>query len=133
MITHLLANPAYAVAVSVRPGVQLVHHGRLSTSGIIIVGASGAGGTGGTSGSLRRVASKSTANSSWFTLKPIIALLTALQAATLLLEIRHTDSRKCRGSMVLRLVLMDFVNRDRGVDNGWLNGLLLDNWLNSLR
>lgn len=35
--------------------------------------------------------------------------------------------------MVLRLVVMDFVNRDGGVYDGWLNGFLLDNRLDSLK
>ena len=34
--------------------------------------------------------------------------------------------------MVLRFVVMDFVNRDGGVYDGWLNGFLLDDRLDSL-
>jgi len=34
--------------------------------------------------------------------------------------------------VVLRLIMMDFVNRDGGVYDGWLNGFLLDDRLDSL-
>lgn len=34
--------------------------------------------------------------------------------------------------MVLSLILMNLVDWDGGVDNGWLNSLLLDDWLNGL-
>ena len=34
--------------------------------------------------------------------------------------------------MVLGLILVNFMNRDSGVDDRWLNSLLLHNWLNGL-
>lgn len=34
--------------------------------------------------------------------------------------------------MVLGLVVVNFVNRDGGVDDRWLDSLLLDDWLNGL-
>lgn len=34
--------------------------------------------------------------------------------------------------MVFCLVVMNLVDRDSGVDNGWLDSLLLDNGLNGL-
>jgi hypothetical protein len=52
--------------------------------------------------------------------------------STLALELVHRDTRKLSGSVVLSLVLMDFVDGDSGVDNGGLNSLLLDNWLDVL-
>lgn len=33
---------------------------------------------------------------------------------------------------MLSLVLVDFVNWYSGVDNRWLNGFLLDDWLDGL-
>ena len=35
--------------------------------------------------------------------------------------------------MVLGFILMDLVNGDSGVDNGWLNSFLLDNRLDGLK
>ena len=34
--------------------------------------------------------------------------------------------------MVLGLIMMDLVNGDGGVDDRWLDGLLLDDWLDGL-
>lgn len=34
---------------------------------------------------------------------------------------------------MFRLVVVNFVNRDGGVDNRWLDSLLLDNWLDGLQ
>ena len=34
--------------------------------------------------------------------------------------------------MVLGFIVVDFVDWDSGVDNGWLNSLLVDDWLNCL-
>jgi hypothetical protein len=48
------------------------------------------------------------------------------------LEIVYSDSRESRSSVVLGLVLVDFVDRNGGVDNGWLDSLLLHNWLDGL-
>lgn len=76
--------------------------------------------------------SQSTTNSFWLTLEAIIALLATGKATTLLLEIGHADSRKGRCRVMLGLILMDLVDRDGGVDNRWLNSLLLDDRLDGL-
>lgn len=60
------------------------------------------------------------------------ALLTATKVSTLALELVHGDTRKLGSSVVLRLVLVDFVDWDGGVNNRWLDSLLLDNWLDVL-
>lgn len=35
--------------------------------------------------------------------------------------------------MVLRLVVVNFMDRDGSVDNRWLDSLLLDDWLDGLQ
>jgi hypothetical protein len=50
----------------------------------------------------------------------------------LTLELVHGDTRKLGSSVVLSLVLVDFVDWDGGVDNRWLDSLLLDDWLDVL-
>jgi len=50
----------------------------------------------------------------------------------LFLEICHADSGQGRGRVMLRFVLVNLVNRNGGVDDRWLDGLLVDNWLDGL-
>ena len=107
-----------------------------ATTGTVI--ASGAGGstadivmTRGTSG--RRTSSQSTANTSRLTLKSIIALFTAGQTSTLLLEVSHADSGQSRCRVMLRFVLVNLMDGNSGVDDGWLDGLLLYNRLDGLK
>lgn len=81
----------------------------------------------------------------------IAALLTTGEVSTLLLKLVHGDGWECGGGVVLGLVLkdilaparsgaeereeidlVDFMDGDCRVDNGGLNCLLLDNWLDIL-
>lgn len=78
------------------------------------------------------IASKSTTNRLWLALESISALLTSSEGASLGSELAHADSGESSGSVVLSLVLMNLVDWDGGVDNGWLDSLLLDDWLNGL-
>ena len=71
--------------------------------------------TRGTSG--RRPSSQSTANTSWLTLKSIIALFTAGQTSTLLLEVSHADSGQSRCRVVLRFVVVNLMDGNSGVDD----------------
>lgn len=80
-----------------------------------------------------RVASKGTTNSAWLTLEAVVTFLTASQAAALLLEVGHADSRKGRCTMMFCLIVMNLVDGNSGVHNGGLDSLLLDDWLNGLR
>ena len=96
--------------------------GSSTTCAVIATGASSAGGstadivmTRGTSG--RRTSSQSTANTSWLTLKSIIALFTAGQTSTLLLEVSHADSGQSRCRVMLRFVLVNLMNGNSGVDD----------------
>lgn len=77
-------------------------------------------------------AAKSTTNSLWLAAKSISALLTTTQVATLSLELIHGDSRELGSSVVRSFVLMNFMDRDGCVNDGWLNRLLLHDWLDVL-
>lgn len=78
------------------------------------------------------VAGESRTDRSWLTLEAISALLTTLERATLLLELGHGDGWESRSGVVLSLVVVNLVDRDGGVDNRWLDSLLLDDWLDVL-
>jgi len=62
----------------------------------------------------------------------IAAFLAAVEVSALALELVHGDGRERASSVVLGFVLVDFVDGDGGVDDGWLNCLLLDDWLDVL-
>jgi hypothetical protein len=47
-------------------------------------------------------------------------------------ELIHRNSWKGGSAVVLGLVLMDLVDWNGGVDNRWLDSLLLDDWLDVL-
>ena len=68
-------------------------------------------------GTSRGRTTQGTADCARLTLEAIITFLTTSQATTLLLEVGHTDSRKGRCSMVLRLVVMDFMDRNSSVND----------------
>ena len=93
-----------------------------ATGAVIATSATCAGGstadivmTRGASG--RRTSSQSTANTSWLTLKSIIALFTASQTSTLLLEVSHADSGQSRCRVMLRFVCVNLMDGDSGVDD----------------
>ena len=48
------------------------------------------------------------------------------------LELIYGDSWESRSSVVLSLILVDFVDGSSGVSNWWLDNLLLGDWLNVL-
>jgi len=77
------------------------------------------------------VSAERAADCSRLTLETVVTLFTTGQATTLLLEICHADSRESAGRMVFGLVLVDLVDGNSGVDNRRLDGLLLDDWLDS--
>jgi hypothetical protein len=66
------------------------------------------------------------------TLETIDTLLASTKAAALSAELLHAHSGESRRSVVLGLVVMNLVDGDGGVDDGWLDGLLLDDGLNGL-
>ena len=134
-LIFLLSNTAHSVTISIRFWVQFVQDACLfasssSASGIIV---SCPRSTGASASAGMMVATKSTANSSRLALKPIIAFLATCQTAALLLEVSHADGGQCGCGMVLGFVLVDFVNGDRGVDDGGLNGFFLYDGLDGLR
>lgn len=73
-----------------------------------------------------------TTNRAWLTLEAVVALLTAGQDTTLLLKVGHADSWEGRGGVVLSSVVVNLVDGHGGVDDVGLDGLLLDNGLDSL-
>ena len=65
----------------------------------------------------------------WMPLKHL-DILSSAGSSALLLELRHANSGQGRDGMMLGLVVMDLVNRDRGMSDVGHNGLLVDHRLN---
>lgn len=99
-----------------RVGVASVRVGRAGDTSTSEASAGGVGAT----------------DSAGLTLEAVVTLLAASQDTTLLLEVGHGDGRKSRGAVVLGSVVVDLVDRDGGVDNVRLDGLLVDNGLDGL-
>jgi len=66
----------------------------------------------------------------WYTIKGVVALLTAAESSTLAGELAHGHSRERSRVVVCRLVVMDLVDRYSGVNDIRLNRLLLYHRLN---
>ena len=66
------------------------------------------------------------------TLEGIVALLATGKSSTLRLELLHGHGRKSSGAVVSGLVVVNLVDRNGGVNNVGLNGLLLENRLDGL-
>jgi len=81
---------------------------------------------------LSAYAAESSAHSAWLAAERIGALFAAGEGAPLALELVHRHSRERGGSVVLSFVLVDFVDGNGVVDDGWLDGLLLDYGLDVL-
>lgn len=65
-------------------------------------------------------------------LKPIIALLTAAQHTTLVLELVHRDGRQLSRLMILGRIVMRLMHGDSRMHNLGLHNLPLNNWLDRL-
>ena len=68
----------------------------------------------------------------WLTLETVVPLLTTSQNTTLLLEVLKADGWKSASGVVLSRVVVNLVNRNSGVSDVRLDGLLVDNWLDGL-
>jgi len=68
----------------------------------------------------------------WVTLKLIDSFVTTMKCAALLLEFTHVYGWEGRCCMVLGGVEVLLVNWHGGVDYVWLDGLLVNDWLDSL-
>lgn len=113
-------NPTIVVAVQGVLSVKIaVTGGRVVVSGLVVKTLSTSKGADAT-------------NVLGDTLKLVVALLTAGQGSTLGLELLHGHGRQSSGLMVSGLVVVYLVNRNSGVNNGGLDGLLLDYGLDSL-
>ena len=71
-------------------------------------------------------------NGLWLASESISTLLTSTERSTVLLELGHGDGWKGSSGVVLSLVMVHLVDWDGGVDDGWLDSLLLDDWLDIL-
>jgi hypothetical protein len=73
-----------------------------------------------------------TTNRLWLAGKSITALLTATELSPLALELVQSDGWELSSSVVLSFILVNLVDGDGGVDDGWLDSLPLDDWLDVL-
>lgn len=65
------------------------------------------------------------------TVERISTLITTTHHASILFKLRHGDRRQHRRGVVLGGKMMNFMDRNGGVNNLWLNNFLVDNWLDS--
>lgn len=72
------------------------------------------------------------ANWLWAAIEGVRSLITSGQGTALLLVVCHADSWELRCSMMLSGVMVNLMDRNCGVDNMWLDSLLVDDWLNGL-
>jgi hypothetical protein len=77
-------------------------------------------------------ATKSSPNRSWLALESICTLLATTKVTALVLELIHANSWELGSCVVLGLVLVNLVDRNGGVNDGWLNSLLLNDRLDVL-
>jgi len=96
----------------------------MSVSGVVMLSQAG--------GALSTNTPECSANGSWLASERIGALLTTLERSSFCSELVHADGWERGSSVVLGLILVDFVDWNGGVHDGWLNSLLLDDWLDSL-
>lgn len=141
---YLIHKALLSIMISILHWVQLVHQTRLLPSGIcghtvisrgsmsisvvmsmMIVLSQG-------SSSVGSMSSESSADSLWLAGKSVSALFTSAKAASLPLELAHGYRWELGGSVMLGLILVDFVDGDGGVNDRRLNGLLLDDRLDVL-
>lgn len=68
----------------------------------------------------------------WAPIELVVTLFATSESTSLLLKLVHADSRQRGSLVVLGGVVMNLMNWYSGVYYVWLNGLLLDNGLDSL-
>lgn len=106
----------------------------VAASAVVVTSRSGSSSASGagdkTSASVARA--KSAANRAWLALETVIALLTTGQNTALLLEVGHANSWESGSGVVLGSVVVNLMNRDCGVNDVGLDGLLVDHRLNGL-
>ena len=113
-------NSTIVVAVQWVLGVKIaVTGGRVVVSGLVVK-------------ALSTSESADATNVLGDTLKLVIALLTTSQGSTFGLELLHGHGGQSGSLMVSGLVVVYLVNRNSGVNNAGLDGLLLDYGLDSL-
>lgn len=133
----LFHEASLAVTIGINLGVHLVHQARLAIGvmgGMLVVGTVGTGGVVhaavvvGTVGAVGALASKSAGLAG----KGISSLLATSDAASGLLELVHGHGGEGRGGVVLGFVVVNLVDLLGVVDDVGLDGLLVNDWLDSL-
>lgn len=114
------------VVLTAVKGVEVAVHGSLAESLVLVV-------TGVTLAvvALHHVL-ESSANVLGLALEAVVALATAAENTTLLLELGHGHGRELRGLVVGSSVVVDLVDGDGSVDDVGLDGLLVDDGLDGL-
>jgi len=84
------------------------------------------------SSAMSTLATERSTNGFRLALEAISALLTTIEMTSLRAELRHADGRELSSGMVLRLVLVDFMDGDGVVHDVRLDDLLLDHRLDVL-
>src|SRR4051812_17518319 len=135
LLQYLAHYSSLSIMVGIRLWVQLIHQTRLLSVDIMAIVTSmtmfpitisqrrSASGT---------VAPKNTTCGFRFATEGIGAFFTTRDRSALALELIHGDGRELGGGMVLGFVLVNLVYGNGGVDDGWLNGLLLNDGLDVL-
>jgi hypothetical protein len=147
---HLFHDASLSVTISVLLGIELVHQRWLGASGAIGRSCSICSGSPSRtkvpasvramstisishrSGTLSTSTSKRTTDGLWLAIKSISALLATVKVSAFTVELVHGNRGEMTGSVVLCLVLVDFVDGDGGVHDGGLDSLLLDDGLDIL-
>jgi len=139
----LFVDTSLSVMIRILHGVQSVQEASLlgasgSGGGVVVVvtisvagRGTGCGSSCSASGTGSR-SSKPAVNSSWLSLESVVTFLASGEASSLLFEVGHADGWEGGGGVVLSFVDVGFVDGNGGVDNGGLDGLLLDNGLDGL-
>jgi len=84
------------------------------------------------SSAMSTLATESSTHGFRLAFEAISALLTTIEMTSLRAELRHADGRELSSGMVLRLVLVDFMDGDGVVHDVRLDDLLLDHRLDVL-
>ena len=120
-----------AITVGINLGVELLAKGRLASGCVVsTVSAGCAGVTSNARASGGRAGGAS--DGARLTSEAVVTGLTSSERAALRLELVHGHGWESRGRVVLGSVVVNLVDRNSGVLNVRLDGLLLNNRLNNL-
>jgi len=100
--------------------------------GTISLGDGGGASSAATTEGVVAGAAEGLVNWAWCTGELISALLAAAEVSARSLELAHGHGRKLGDGVELGLVVVNLMHWDSGVDNGWLDNLFLNDWLDGL-